>query len=210
MSPEPSSAGVHVHVGVPGISALELAVLARAFASVERDLMRTLDVAEARRPYTQPTDPSLLDFIDSREPASLSIPDMLGTIAARDHALNLHSLAVHGTVEFRLFNSTLDPGELERYGELAMRLVERLRARDPTLIGYLTSGDSLDSRGLFRALGLSPPPQGTPGGDAETRGSLSLSIGARLLALLPKAAKYLFQSRELAARLRAGGAGDDP
>ena len=40
----------------------------------------------------------------------------------RYHALNLHSVFSHGTIEFRLFNSTLHAGEIKSYIQLCLAI----------------------------------------------------------------------------------------
>ncbi len=78
------------------------------------------------------------------------------TRTARHHALNLHALKRHGTVEFRMFNSTLDVAGLELMIGFSHRLVHAVRNSDPKLMAYLKSleGQEADLFGVSKAIGI--------------------------------------------------------
>lgn len=114
------SCGQHVHVGAAGMTAAMIRNLVNTFASREELFHKALKVSEDRkRRYCKPVDERFLAELNTRKPETL---DELKKIwygddgdhsehydYSRYHALNLHATFTKGTVEFRIFNGTLEP-----------------------------------------------------------------------------------------------------
>ena len=88
------------------------------FYSKEDLLFSALQVQESRWGYCKPTDERFLRELNRKRPQTMQAFQKIwyggqdGSLehyhASRYHALNLHSVFSHGTVEFRLFNSTVE------------------------------------------------------------------------------------------------------
>ena len=85
-----------------------------------------------RQYYCQKADLRFLDDVNLRRPKSMSEFETLwynGSSgrhthyhSSRYHALNLHSVFSKGTIEFRMFNSTLHAGEVKSYIQLCLAI----------------------------------------------------------------------------------------
>lgn len=145
---EPASAGVHIHIDFSNPHFGEVSSLAAIFAEIEEDLMMRFSTLETRKIYTRPTAEMILQFLDQ---ANLSeFPDEYESIfwkiveqQSRYHALNFKSYSRHGTVEFRLFNSTLNIQALQIIEDFAIKLVSALRNKNPALVEYLVQNEGL-------------------------------------------------------------------
>lgn len=103
-------------------------------ASKEDLLYKSLKVSVSREHYCQKMDTRFLDEINNRPPMSMEQLKSMwydgGDYSFRHyddtryHALNLHSVFNKGTIEFRLFNSSLHAGVVKtsvRQGLLKLR-----------------------------------------------------------------------------------------
>ncbi len=160
--PDPQTAGTHVHVGMPEAQVLELGVIARLFSQIQFDVFRYFGPRPGRSLYARPVPK---DFLKSLHPlvvhtqsveVFLEAYSSSSTRTARHHALNLHALKRHGTLEFRMFNSTLDVPGLRLMIDFSHRLVHAVRNSDPKLMAYLESleGQEADLFGLSKAIGV--------------------------------------------------------
>ena len=127
-----SSCGMHVHVDASKHTPQSLKNVLSIMYSKEDILFAALKVNPSRiASYCQPVDEPILEKI-RKLPAGASM-DMLKDRwyrgrdgsdyhydQSRYHACNLHSVFYHGTVEWRLFNSTLHAGEARANIILAM------------------------------------------------------------------------------------------
>jgi hypothetical protein len=131
--------GIHVHVGVPGITGKELANLTKIVDKQEEYIFQALGVLPQRRDrYTRPVEESLLAGI-AREKPKTAVEfkklwyDLNSTGQAerfmpghydvsRYHGLNLHATFTKGTVEFRYFNGSLHPGKIKAYIQFCLAL----------------------------------------------------------------------------------------
>lgn len=101
---------------------IEMTGITCSTAAKEDLLYKALKVNVSREHYCQKMDTRFLDEINNRPPMSM---DQFKSMwydgedcsyrhydDTRYHALNLHSVFYKGTIEFRLFNSTLLAGEI--------------------------------------------------------------------------------------------------
>ncbi len=126
------SCGIHVHVDASTHSVKTLRNIVNIMAAKEDLLYKALDVEVERQYYCKKADTRFLDEMNHKRPQSM---DELETIwyngrsgryehynDTRYHALNLHSVFSKGTIEFRLFNSTLHAGEVKSYIQLCLAI----------------------------------------------------------------------------------------
>lgn len=135
---EPSTAGVHIHVGFGDASAGEVAALMAVFKEIEEDLLRLFHSTKERYPFIQPTSDELVDLLLNQAlDGEYALRKMINS-QDRQRALNLRSLLKYGTVEFRLFNSTFDLHAIGLMRDFSARLVQAIRTKNPELVRYLT------------------------------------------------------------------------
>ena len=113
-----SSTGIHIHVEVAPFDARTLRNLANIFYSKEDLLFSALQVRESRWGYCKPMDERFIRELNRKRPQTMRAFQKIwyggedGSNThyhdSRYHALNLHSVFSKGTVEFRLFNSTVE------------------------------------------------------------------------------------------------------
>lgn len=137
------SCGLHVHIGADGLTAPMIRNLVNNVASHEDLLIQALNVHIHRRRYCKPTDKNFLNRLNAKKPQTL---DELKKVwygddgehnyhydSSRYHTLNLHALFTKGTVEFRIFNGTLEPDEIKTAIQLSIALVANAKAVKRTL-----------------------------------------------------------------------------
>ncbi|MBQ3337554.1 MAG: amidoligase family protein [Selenomonadaceae bacterium] len=139
------SCGLHVHIGAAGMTAKAVRNLVNNFASHEALLIKALDVHAKRKRYCKPLNREFLNRLNARKPTTLA---ELGEVwynlpeadfptyhyhESRYTTLNLHALFTKGTVEFRIFNSTLHAGEVKTALQLACALVANAKGAKKTI-----------------------------------------------------------------------------
>lgn len=126
------SCGIHVHVDASPHNVKTLRNIVNIMASKEDLLYKALDVQVHREYYCKKADTRFLDEMNFKRPKSM---DELEGIwyngiggrwkhydDTRYHGLNLHSVFSKGTIEFRLFNSTLHAGKVKTYIQLCLAI----------------------------------------------------------------------------------------
>lgn len=126
------SCGIHVHVDASAHTPQSLRNLVNIMAAKEDLLYKTLQVKVSRENYCKRADTRFLDALNGRPPHSMEQLERLWYDGpsgrydhydrSRYHALNLHSVFSKGTVEFRLFNSTLHAGRVKSYIQLCLAI----------------------------------------------------------------------------------------
>ena len=124
--------GIHIHVDARNHSPQTLRNVVNIMASKEELLYKTLKVKVDRENYCQKADTAFLDRLNDRQPKTMEQLEELWYNGSsrrgnhydhsRYHALNLHSVFSKGTIEFRLFNSTLHAGEVKSYIQLCLAI----------------------------------------------------------------------------------------
>lgn len=126
------SCGIHVHVDASRHTPQTLRNIVNIMASKEDLLYKALKVNIDREYYCQKADLRFLDDVNLRRPKTMEELERLwyNGSSRRDihydqtryHALNLHSVFSKGTIEFRMFNSTLHAGEVKSYIQLCLAI----------------------------------------------------------------------------------------
>lgn len=141
------SCGIHIHVDARNHSPQTLRNVVNIMASKEDLLYKALKVKVSRENYCQKADTSFLDRLNNDRPKTMERFEELWYNGnsrrgvhydhSRYRALNLHSVFSKGTIEFRLFNSTLHAGEIKSYIQLCLAishqgLIQRTASRSRT------------------------------------------------------------------------------
>lgn len=126
------SCGIHVHVDASTHNVKTLRNIVNIMAAKEDLLYKALKVEVERQYYCKKADTRFLDDMNHRRPKSMEEMERIwynGRSGRHDHydntryhALNLHSVFSKGTIEFRLFNSTLHAGEVKSYIQLCLAI----------------------------------------------------------------------------------------
>ena len=142
-----TSCGIHIHVDATPHTPQTLRNLVNIMAAKEDLLYKTLKVDVDRERYCKKADLRFLDDVNRYRPKSMNRFEEIwynGPTGRYQHyndtryrGLNLHSVFSKGTIEFRLFNSTLHAGEIKSYIQLCLAishqgLVQRYASRTRT------------------------------------------------------------------------------
>lgn len=134
-----NSCGIHVHVDASRHDPNTLRNIVNIMASKEDLLYKALNVQIDREYYCQKADLRFLDDVNHIRPKTMQELERLwyNGSSRRDvhydrtryHALNLHSVFSKGTIEFRMFNSTLHAGEVKSYIQLCLAISHQALAQ---------------------------------------------------------------------------------
>lgn len=126
------SCGIHVHVDASAHNVKTLRNIVNIMAAKEDLLYKALKVEVEREYYCKKADTRFLDAMNNRRPKTMDALERLWYNGrsgrnehydnSRYHALNLHSVFSKGTIEFRMFNSTLHAGEVKAYIQLCLAI----------------------------------------------------------------------------------------
>ena len=129
------SCGLHIHIDGANHTAQSLKNLAFTFRAKQDLIFKAVAPSRINNRYCAPLTDDLvgnikkikkLDGEKMKDAWYGTYRDFRGADAhyhaSRYHALNLHSLWYRGTVEFRLFNSTLHAGEVRAYINLCLAM----------------------------------------------------------------------------------------
>ncbi len=126
------SCGIHVHVDASSHTPQTLRNIVNIMASKEDLLYKTLNVQIGREHYCRKADTRFLDELNHKRPRTMDEVERMWYNGrggryihyddSRYHALNLHSVFSKGTIEFRMFNSTLHAGEVKSYIQLCLAI----------------------------------------------------------------------------------------
>lgn len=126
------SCGIHVHVDASTHTPQTLRNIVNIMASKEDLLYKTLQVQVSREQYCQKAETRFLDELNHKRPRTMDEVEEMWYNGrggrynhydnSRYHALNLHSVFSKGTIEFRMFNSTLHAGEVKAYIQLCLAI----------------------------------------------------------------------------------------
>ena len=128
--------GIHIHVGLNRTRAGKVINLQNLFYKFEDIIYHSCKVKSRRRAYCAKTEEDYIKRLNEDRPGSKSefadiwyitqhgnVGRNLHYNNTRYHAMNLHAWFTKGTVEFRLFNSTLHAGRVKAYIQFVLALV---------------------------------------------------------------------------------------
>lgn len=131
------SCGIHIHVDGANHNATSLRRLVKFFAARQNLVYEGLKIAPSRaNQWCRPIATSLIDEMAKKKNITRGEMESIWYSRANDgygsgidhrhynstryHGLNLHSFFSKGTVEFRLFNSTLHAGKIKAYVQFCL------------------------------------------------------------------------------------------
>lgn len=129
------STGIHIHIGAETLSVASISNLVKNVARKEDLLYKALHVYKVREhEHCKRVDKEFLEDLNRENPKTMEelkelwFKKYCGDFNdpqhdSRFHGVNLHSLFTKGTIEFRWFNSTLEPEKIRKYIQLCMLLV---------------------------------------------------------------------------------------
>lgn len=133
-----SSCGIHIHVDGANHTATSLRRLVNFFFSRQEIIYDALAIGSRKDRWCRPVSEQLLKTMKKEKEIKESDVEKIWYSPANDnyhggidhshynqtryHALNLHSFFQKGTVEFRLFNSTLHAGKIKAYIQFVLAL----------------------------------------------------------------------------------------
>lgn len=131
------SCGLHIHVDGKNFTPQAIVDLVTLIGSRELLLYKALSIPKDRMKYCKRINDDLVDLILEKKPESLAALKKVWYMespyetsegkyhSTRYHGLNLHALFSKGTVEFRLFNSTLEPDRVQAYLQFTLALCKQ-------------------------------------------------------------------------------------
>lgn len=129
------STGLHIHVGGESFTPQHLRSLINIFTAKEDLLVQALKIEPARQNYCQKVNRQMVEVMNKRKPRTLEEFARIWYKEqnaeetrnehyndSRYHMLNLHSQFYRGTIEYRLFNSTLHAGKVKAYIQMVLAI----------------------------------------------------------------------------------------
>lgn len=129
------STGLHIHVGGESFTPQHLRSLINIFTAKEDLLAQALNIEPARQNYCKKVNQQMVEVINKRKPRTLEEFSRIWYRehhaestrnqhynTSRYHMLNLHSQFYRGTIEYRLFNSTLHAGKVKAYIQMVLAI----------------------------------------------------------------------------------------
>lgn len=170
------AAGIHVHIDTTGLQAADIAAVARVYTKFEDVLYRIASsgwrtMRGGAATYAKPlTQTQVTALAKCKNEAQLLRAYYGGTEAearrratyhgdnARYYGLNIHSWFYRKTIEFRIFNSSLNSERIQGYIAICVALVEDARRGNRRSVnkayrlGGMAAGDSREEAALHRFL----------------------------------------------------------
>lgn len=163
------STGMHVHVGSKDLTTQGAVNLLKIVASKQDLIYKALNVKESRESYCQKFTEEFMNELLSRKPqddselASVWYGEPIWK-AEREHAhydesryhlVNLHSAFMRGTVEYRMFNSTLEASEVKAAVQFCLAVTHYAKTTERVIYRKTeTASDKFTFRTWLRQLGL--------------------------------------------------------
>jgi len=163
------SCGLHCHVGAKGLTAKAAVNLLKMVASKQDLIYKALNIDEDREEYCKkfteefmkelvsrnPQDGSELASVWYDEPIERAEREHEHYDASRYHMVNLHALFTKGTVEYRMFNSTLDGREVKAAVQFCLAVTHYAKVTERVIYRKTeTASDKFTFRTWLRQLGL--------------------------------------------------------
>lgn len=160
------STGIHIHINAEPFNADTIRNLVNIFYSKEDLIFKALQVESHREiGYCRKVNVDFLNKINAQKPRSLEKVKNLwygGGDRSYDHydfsryqALNLHSVFQKGTIEFRMFNSTMHAGKIKAYIQFCLAISSQaLTQKRASFTKTVSSNEKYTFRTWLLRLGL--------------------------------------------------------
>lgn len=161
--------GIHIHIGAKKLNASQLRNLVNTFSAHENMVFRALEVdSEREMDYCHKTNAKFLKELNENRPSSREALfnlwyRILSPFDSREkhynpsryHAINLHATYSKGTVEFRMFNSTLEKEKVASYIIFCMAVIaQAIEAKKVSSKKVISDNEKYSMRSWLRQLGL--------------------------------------------------------
>lgn len=140
------SCGLHIHVDAKNFAPQAVVNLVTLIGSKEQLLYRALGIPKDRMRYCKRINDELVQTILEKKPESMEelkrawyLESPYETVegkyhSTRYHGLNLHAMFTKGTIEFRLFNSTLEANTVKAYVQFVLALSNQALLHDKAVL----------------------------------------------------------------------------
>ncbi len=156
--------GIHVHVDASNHDARSLRNIVNIMASKEDLFYKALDIKYDREHYCKKAEKRFLEKINRMKPQTTEQLSYLWYgdhryhrhyDSTRYHALNLHSVFTKGTVEFRMFNSTMHAGKVKTYIQFCLAIsVQAINQKKASAVKTRTTNEKYTFRTWLLRLGM--------------------------------------------------------
>src|SRR3972149_1694886 len=147
------SCGLHVHHDAHGMSVPDFARLMALWATCQEQINRLLPTSRHSNTYARPLEDRKhwYNYLQSYRSLSVLFGDLREDSIGRYHSVNLASLPVHSTVEFRQHSGTLNGTKLRHWTLLTGAFMHRATDK---MLDPLTLEEPDDLESMFDILGL--------------------------------------------------------
>lgn len=133
------SCGMHIHVDAGSFIPQAIINLVALIDSNEKLIYKALGISKDRLRYCKRINDDLINLLKQRKPESIADLQKAWYSespyeyvdgkyhSTRYHGLNLHALYYKGTIEFRLFNGSLDADEVISYLQFTLALCKKAK-----------------------------------------------------------------------------------
>lgn len=162
------SCGLHAHVDAKGFTPQGVINLVMLIGSREQLLYKALGVEKDRMRYCKKINEELVELIKEKKPATIEdirtywyLESPYEAVAGKYHStryrgLNLHAMFTKGTVEFRLFNSSLEPQVVKAYLQFTLALCHQAQVHKKAVMKKMNhANEKYHMRCFLLRLGLS-------------------------------------------------------
>ncbi len=150
--------GIHVHVGFPEAYPHEIALALSLFSAFQQQIYEAFAVLPRRQEFSARfLNERLIHHLRrNRTSDNVKMEDIKSKTHTRKHGLNINPLKRLGTLEFRLFNSSLNPEQIDQMINFAQAFIRAIREKDPQLLRLFENRklEELPFERLAEALGL--------------------------------------------------------
>lgn len=157
-----SSCGIHIHIDGANHTATSLRRMVNFMLSRQEIIYEALNIGARKDRWCRPICKKLYDTMKKESNLTKDKAEQIWYSEANDnywggvnhnhynetryHALNLHSFFSKGTVEFRLFNSTLHAGRIKAYIQFCLAMSAWAIESDDKIVFRSVSGYSADKK----------------------------------------------------------------
>lgn len=157
-----SSCGIHIHIDGANHTATSLRRMVNFMLSRQEIIYEALNIGERKDRWCRPICKKLYDTMKKESNLTKDKAEQIWYSEANDnywggvnhnhynetryHALNLHSFFSKGTVEFRLFNSTLHAGRIKAYIQFCLAMSAWAIESNDKIVFRSVSGYSADKK----------------------------------------------------------------
>ena len=157
-----SSCGIHIHIDGANHTATSLRRMVNFMLSRQEIIYEALNIGSRKDQWSRPICKDLYDSMKKEANLTKDKAERIWYSEANDHywggidhshynrtryhALNLHSFFTKGTIEFRLFNSTLHAGKIKAYVQFCLALSAWAIESNDKIVFRSVSGYSADKK----------------------------------------------------------------